>query len=890
MKALCAQFSIQCPVYTTTYRTLPQSYGPQKLQASRQLSDIQPPSPISAISHNPVVMQIELVKNQKEITDLQQSLQDAYTQLEEERSKPHPPSNSEEMASLQQQLRDEKRYKEHTEQKLEEIASRLVVVREELEEEKAEKEALQLTLHSTETELDQAKNGMLQLNAEKEGFQQSLYSTMSELSRVKERAQHLHDENEDLRQNLNAATTELARAIARLSQAKAEAKVLKEDYQLDQYSNSPETNIGLEKSHKDGQQLSENLSKMVQEDVSPNTSTETSAEIEESSEKLNKTVQEDDVPQAISTSADIEESGETVQEDVSQAVSTSADIEESTEKLNKTVQEDEDVSQAISTSADIEESGEKLNKTVQEDEDVSQAISTSADIEESGEKLNKMVQEEEDVSQAKISTSADIEESGEKLNKTVQEEEDVSQAKISTSEDIEESGEKLNKTVQEEEDVSQATISTSEDIEESGEKLDKKVQVDVLQAMSTSADIEELRTQLKNSQEREKEAKAKFETIETKWQELMNSFLTQINMTSEMERHHSSQMENLQRQLEEAQKKITELESSTVSCEPQIDYLQQQLEEARKKITELETNIQNCEPQMENLQWQLEEAQKKITELESSTVNCEPQISSKYVVSSKEVELFRDKVLGTGAWGFVVEGKFRGKTVAIKCLHQEILSQFTVGQIQREISIMADLRHPNLVLFIAAILDDHSSPKIITELLSITLRRAYHENKITQANKLPILHELASALNYLHLQHKPIIHRDVSSTNVLLERIENEMWKAKLSDFGSANLVRVATTPGEGALVYAAPEMCINAHSPQAPSVDVYSYGILVCEVTTSTFPDHASFNGLLQLLQSQWPDMYRITEQCTQKSPDERPTMQNIIGQLDSLITADTL
>ena len=309
----------------------------------------------------------------------------------------------------------------------------------------------------------------------------------------------------------------------------------------------------------------------------------------------------------------------------------------------------------------------------------------------------------------------------------------------------------------------------------------------------------------------------------------MNSFLTQINMTTEMESNHASQMENLQRQLQEAHKKIKEMESS------------------------------------------------------------EPQLSSKNVVSSKGVELFRDRVLGTGAWGVVVEGKFRGEAVAIKCLHQEILSQFTVGQIQREISIMADLRHPNLVLFIAAILDDHSSPRIITELLSITLRRAYHENKITQANKLPILHELASALNYLHLHYKPIIHRDVSSTNVLLEKIANDMWKAKLSDFGSANLVRVATTPGEGALVYAAPEMCINAHSPQAPSVDVYSYGILVCEVTTSTFPDHASFNGLMQLLQSRWPDMYRITEQCTRKSPDERPTMQNIISQLDSLIAVET-
>ena len=150
------------------------------------------------------------------------------------------------------------------------------------------------------------------------------------------------------------------------------------------------------------------------------------------------------------------------------------------------------------------------------------------------------------------------------------------------------------------------------------------------------------------------------------------------------------------------------------------------------------------------------------------------------------------------------------------------------------------------------------------------------------------MHDLASALDYLHLQHKPIIHRDVSSANVLLEKMANEMWKAKLSDFGSANLVRLATTPGEVALIYAAPEMRINAHNPQAPSVDVYSYGILVCEVTTSTFPDRASFTGLLQLLESQWPDMHHIAEQCTQENPDKRPTMQSVISQLDSLTTEE--
>ena len=339
----------------------------------------------------------------------------------------------------------------------------------------------------------------------------------------------------------------------------------------------------------------------------------------------------------------------------------------------------------------------------------------------------------------------------------------------------------------------------------------------------------------------------------------------------------------------------SEMEQLEKQLEKQLKSSQEDAKEAKEKLEELMnsfmaqiTMTSDLDNQKQELERQLEEAQKKIRELESCIHSGEPQVYSKDVVSSEEVKLFRDKLLGTGAWGFVVEGKFRGKAVAVKCLHQEILSQFTVGQIQREISIMADLHHPNLVLFIAAIMDGDSSPMIITELLSITLRKAYNEDKIAETNKLPIFHDLASALNYLHLQHKPIIHRDVSSANVLLEKMANDVWKAKLSDFGSANLVRSATTPGEGALVYSAPEMRINAHNPQAPSVDVYSYGVLVCEVTTCTFPLRATFTGLLQLLQSEWPNMYHITEQCTQENPDKRPTMQNVISQLDKLNTED--
>ena len=64
-------------------------------------------------------------------------------------------------------------------------------------------------------------------------------------------------------------------------------------------------------------------------------------------------------------------------------------------------------------------------------------------------------------------------------------------------------------------------------------------------------------------------------------------------------------------------------------------------------------------------------------------------------------------------------------------------------------------------------------------------------------------------------------------------------WKAKLSDFGSANWASQASTLGEGAVACIAPEAFPGEekNSPQTVKIDVYSYGILMCEVTLRKFP-----------------------------------------------------
>ncbi len=311
--------------------------------------------------------------------------------------------------------------------------------------------------------------------------------------------------------------------------------------------------------------------------------------------------------------------------------------------------------------------------------------------------------------------------------------------------------------------------------------------------------------------------------------------------------------------------------------------LQQMKEKHQELLGSFLQQIQHTmeiESQKEDLQMRLEEALRCAADRDIPN-------KSTSTVSYTEVKVNAQKILGTGAWGYVVEGCFRGKTVAVKCLHSSIVSNFTVAHLQREIEIMADLRHPNLVLFIAAAMDAPSGPIIVTELLTKTLRMAYMDESIASC-KLFVLHDVACALSYLHLHQKPIIHRDVSSSNVLLEELPDRKWRGKLSDFGSANLARLAATPGSGAAVYASPEMSTNIE--QTPAVDVYSYGVLMCEVTTGVFPVRDQWQDMLSLTQAQWPDTYDIVRSCTQERPEDRLNMATLIAKLDSIIKAGTI
>ena len=221
---------------------------------------------------------------------------------------------------------------------------------------------------------------------------------------------------------------------------------------------------------------------------------------------------------------------------------------------------------------------------------------------------------------------------------------------------------------------------------------------------------------------------------------------------------------------------------------------------------------------------------------------------------------------------------FRGVKVAAKFIHEAIISPHNIDLFIREMNIAACVRHPNLLLFIGASLEENK-PVIITELMQANLRSIIRT--LSRDHVISIGTDVACALNYLHLMKPdPIIHRDVSSANVLLEPIGSGNWRAKVSDYGSANFVSMVTTTGPGNASYAAPE----SSNPkfQSPKMDVYSFGILRLEMATGQFQDPKL--QVTRLKTPLWQEMAVLIRRCISEDPASRIDMKDVLLLLPQL------
>ena len=247
---------------------------------------------------------------------------------------------------------------------------------------------------------------------------------------------------------------------------------------------------------------------------------------------------------------------------------------------------------------------------------------------------------------------------------------------------------------------------------------------------------------------------------------------------------------NLKRQLREMQQREENSQS-------QLREMRQRFENSQKRVSTLERQLRDKEQEVNELVLSLSLAQQTIREQQQ-------QETCDWVISRDEIQM-TNRCLGRGGWGSVYEGGYCGCTVAVKQIHDLILSPHNIRLFEREMNIASKCRHPHLLQFIGAT-NDQGNPLFVTELMEKSLRALLEERQLSETEIRAISLDVARAINYLHQKKpQPIIHRDVSSANVLLWR-QGDQWRGKVSDYGTANFMQQNMTVAPGAIIYCAPE------------------------------------------------------------------------------------
>ena len=287
----------------------------------------------------------------------------------------------------------------------------------------------------------------------------------------------------------------------------------------------------------------------------------------------------------------------------------------------------------------------------------------------------------------------------------------------------------------------------------------------------------------------------------------------------------------------------------------------------------------------------------------------------------------REKLIGAGAYGTVEEVAIHGAVCVAKKIHpflakeekdwvaKEMVDEH-VSKFVAECTMVARLHHPNIVQFLGLWFSqakDSCLPAIVMEKMLMSLHKLLDPDKsksgmalkpyIPLGLKCSILQDIAQGIAYLHKQKPPVIHRDLTAANVLL----NSAMVAKIADLGMARIIpdkaNVTLTKQPGTPVYMPPEALGTQYDT---TIDVFSLGVLAIFTLAQEFPCDLKVpnytrgeNSLvprseLERREEYTANIYKsfpkthplihLIESCLKNDPEARPSID---GALDLIVQA---
>lgn len=281
-------------------------------------------------------------------------------------------------------------------------------------------------------------------------------------------------------------------------------------------------------------------------------------------------------------------------------------------------------------------------------------------------------------------------------------------------------------------------------------------------------------------------------------------------------------------------------------------------------------------------------------------------ISTLQIIKNEDLEELRE--LGSGTFGTVYHGKWRGTDVAIKRIKKSCFTgrsseqeRLTV-EFWREADILSKLHHPNVVAFYGVVQDGPGATlATVTEfMVNGSLRHVLlsKDRQLDRRKRLIIAMDAAFGMEYLH--SKNIVHFDLKCDNLLVNLKDPARPICKVGDFGLSKIKRNTLVTGgvRGTLPWMAPELLNGSSSKVSEKVDVFSFGIVLWEILTGEEPyANMHYGAIIGGIVSNTlrphvpnycdPDWRLLMEQCWAPDPAVRPSFTEIARRLRVMSTA---
>ncbi|KAI4335444.1 hypothetical protein L6164_014088 [Bauhinia variegata] len=275
-------------------------------------------------------------------------------------------------------------------------------------------------------------------------------------------------------------------------------------------------------------------------------------------------------------------------------------------------------------------------------------------------------------------------------------------------------------------------------------------------------------------------------------------------------------------------------------------------------------------------------------------------------IKNDDLEEIRE--LGSGTYGAVYHGKWKGSDVAIKRIKASCFAgrpserERLIADFWKEALILSSLHHPNVVSFYGIVRDgpDGSLATVTEFMINGSLKQFLHKKDRTIDRRKRVIISMDAAFGMEYLHGKNIVHFDLKCENLLVNMRDPQRPVCKIGDLGLSKVKQHTLVSGgvRGTLPWMAPELLSGKSNMVSEKIDVYSFGIVMWELLTGEEPYadlHCAsiiggiVNNTLRPQIPTWcdPEWKSLMESCWSSDPAERPSFSEISKKLRSMAAA---